>query len=362
MGIHLKWLLVCIICLMLVGCSATKNSDYVSIDGDKVSDSEVMLYLAKTYDDFLQLGGDDVWQIEDFSNGRSADEVAKQGAIDNLIKVKILKTIADDSDMTIDSDEEAVIKEQAALYYKALSKDFISKHNIQLEEVQMVFLENYLADQVESFTMSNYSVEDQEVETYMLRNPEYEQLVGKNTSDLLTTYLVHHIVVYTHEKDESGEWQAKDNDGMALALEKFDEAYAAILGGEDFFEVTKSYSENKYFEAEKDGLRLSKAQLPDALREAIDPLEVGEFCEPVIGDYGYHTFLLLEKKIPTSGEIEEYDEKFLVWETALRDEAKLTLIKDVFNDIYKKWRDAKNIEFSQGWIELDFLETIHNYK
>ena len=342
--------------LLLTGCdkNTDKQEPWLVIDDQPVYETQVKLYLLQTYNDFEQHGGEDVWLIQDFSGGKSAKDVAKQRALDNLIRVKVLIAKADEMGLSISDEEKQALEDEAMAYFDSINTSFAEKNQISLEDVLQVIEENRLAMKVEETTMDNYEVSDDEIMARLMSNPDYEQLAGKDVDDLLTTYLVQHIAIYTHTRQADETFEPLADEALVKAMERLEEAYARLMDGEDFVTIARLYSEDDLTNVEE-GIRLSKAQLPERFIEAINSTEIGAITPIIQGDYAYHIFKLLEVIPPDEETVTEFIDKFSDWEQALKDEARTEIIREAFGTIYGRWSKAVEVTYSTMWQDVDIL-------
>ncbi len=364
MGIRsFRLLLLCVILVIAVGCSRQVNKEepWVTIGDSPVQIGELMIYLLQTYSEFESHGGEDVWLIQDFNGGKPAGEVAKEGAMENLIKVKVLVGRANEIDMVVEEETVKSFEVEASAYFKGLPSSFVETYNISEAMVQQVFIENYLADEVISTTMANYDA-DNEIEAYLRANQAYVRLLTLDPEDILTTYQIHHMVVRTHVRDDDGQWQPMSEDDQLLAKEKMNGLYVRLEEGEEFLKLILEETDANYLETTPEGLSLTKDQLPDNYLSAIDAVGIGGFTEIIKGDYGYHVIQLLGSVTPTQSEIDSYNERFSVWVEALKAEAVIDLTKEAFGLIYERWRSSETIVYGQEWDSLDFLEIYKTLK
>jgi hypothetical protein len=143
-------LFMCIFCL--VGCSGEKeikeetdiymdNNRLITINDIDINIDEAMPYLLQVKMEFEQLGGEDVWDHNDFSGGKKAEDVAKLAVIDNLIRTKILVAKSHEMGITITGEEEKDIRTQALKYYDDLEKADIENYHLTQESIFNSFKE-----------------------------------------------------------------------------------------------------------------------------------------------------------------------------------------------------------------------------
>lgn len=354
MGIKKLSFFTLILVFLLSSCGQKEKDAYVTVGDQAVSEAEVMVYILQTYNDFIAHGGDDVWSIQDFSGGKSAAQVAKQGAMDNIIRVKVLVDKARELGMALSDDEEEAILSEAGNYFSSMLDSYASKYEITEETVQNVFMENRLAALVEEATMIDSEVAPETVYERMAENEDYAKLSVLDTTDLLTTYQVQHIAIYTKIRHEDGTWSDMPEEDLAKAVGRVDEVYERIQSGEDFVTLARLYSEETAEDVEG-GIRLSKAQLPDNFINAIERAGLMGISVPIKGDYGYHIFKVLMINLPEQDKIDDYQEKFAIWEAALYSDVETAIIKEAFDVIYKRWAEAYPVTYSDPWMKLEIL-------
>lgn len=239
------WLVLWLaLCLIILGACSKKEEGYLEIDDDVILENEIMLYLLQTYNEFEELGGSEVWEINDFSGGKSASDVAKQGALDNLIMTKVLVKKAAEMNLELNENQSSELELQANEYFDNLATSFVEKYDITLEVVRRVLLENNLAMLVEENTKSNYEVTRDELGAKLLENEEYNWVKDKiagGTEAVLTSYTIEHIVTYTHTKNQEGEWVPKGNGEGEVAKVTIEEALDVIEEGMLFFQRQPPY-------------------------------------------------------------------------------------------------------------------------
>ena len=95
--------------LIFTGCSF--SNDYViKIGNDKISRGEYLVYLMEQKKSFEQQGGTDIWEA-DF-DGVSAEEVAKQNAVNTIVMVKTAVKQTKELGITLTEDDKKGIEAQ----------------------------------------------------------------------------------------------------------------------------------------------------------------------------------------------------------------------------------------------------------
>lgn len=354
------------VCLLIVcfligssGCfriGGKKNYEkpIVIINDINVPKEEMMLYILQIKTEFEQLGGEDVWGIEDFSGGKTANEVARQGALENLIKVKLLVKNSEDMNITITEEEKEETIKKAKLYYNDIDKEYIEEYGIKEEFVINTFLEYQLANEVTNKITNNYNPTEEEIQGKMMTNEDYAKLVGKNAEDVLTQITVKHIVTKTHSENEQGELSPLSTEQQNKAYKKIQEAYNRAKKGENFDILIEQYSEDELKLTNKGVYDFSKALMTQVYKDALEGVPIGGISKIVNSAFGYHIFKIINKTNPSQEDIEQYNENFVQWEEILMQEYEEALKKEAFNEIYQELKINAEIEInSQEWDKIN---------
>jgi hypothetical protein len=274
--------------------------------------------------------------------------------------VKVLNQKAKEQGITLLDREVDLLEQEAEKYYESLPESFKLDHGISLEVVYDVIEDNYRARSLENQTIESYELDSGEVEEKVRENVEYDKLKSESAMDILTSYYVQHIVIYTHEKNSEGAWIALEEEKVIDALSKVEAAYEAINQGVPFEEVLIEFSEDPLSGSDDLGTMLSKFQLPEDFIVHLQDINPGEMTPIIEGAYGFHIFKLLSVETPDKDAIGEYNTQFEVWEKSLYEEARALLYKEAFDNIYNRCLQGVSIELGPKWLELDLLIAIEN--
>lgn len=351
-------LLICVLILSACAKREAEDETWLIINDIEVFEDEVMLYLLQTASEFEELGGDDVWQIKDFSGSMSASEVAKQGALDNLIKVKILATRLEEAHMEIPESVKNEMMDQSKRYFEGLSETFTTKHKITTDSVYHVLEENQKAKQMEEQVMANYEINHDEVDEILNSNSEFSMLKDKDPAELLTSYKVLNIVVYTHYIDELGEKKLISENSVEMAKSTIEEAYKAVEDGKPFEEAVKDYTEEDMNLDSDLSINVSRFRISEAFGDALSRLEDGEISGILEDELGYYLFKRISMTKPSQEMVTAYKERFDEWEQALIIDISQTLMKEAFDKLYSKWLKNATVAFENPWSEVDMLDII----
>jgi parvulin-like peptidyl-prolyl isomerase len=307
-----------VICILFVavfayavsGCNSNSEDYVLTIDGEKISRGEFMVYLMEQKKSFEQQGGDDIWGA-DF-DGVSAEEVAKQNAANSIQMVKTaLKQI---KPLGIDADDidSAAIEEDAQTLYDEVSnylgEDKLKEFKIDKKLVNKIITEGYLQTKVFDYVTSGYRVSESDFEAYA--EDYYNKIKAKSS-----TYTVKEIYI------------PADVDNSLTNADKIEQAWEKLKSGADFDEVVKEYSQGDKTQSYK----LDNSLLSDEALQKLYETKVGE-TTLVEEPYAYYIFKV--EKVDTPPVTEE------------KDEIKSEYIKDKKQEIYQTQNDKWNAEIT----------------
>lgn len=338
--------------------AVTSDREVVMTIGDAdVTVDEVMLYLLQVKKEFEKYGGEDVWDHDDFSGGKKAEEVAKLAVLDSIAKRKIYVSKSGEIGISLTQEELEEAKQQAINYYESLEADEIERYHLTKDNVIKSYKEFNFASKVENEMISEYEPHEEDINDILMTNEAYAQLKAVDEKQFLRKIRVQQITLKTHEKDDDGKYQPLPKDRVADAKKKSEHVYQEAQSGQDFVKLVQQYSEG---DKENNGETvLAISALPDAFKELGD-LDIDAISPVLKDEKGYHVFKILDYIHPTDDEIKNYQEQFNQWVALLKEEAIKTLKQDVVNGIYEEWKSDTQIDLNENlWENIDVFGNIN---
>lgn len=335
----------------LVSCAKKPDeaSYLVEVDGVKVQKNEVMIYVHRIVEEFIRVGGESVWEFEDFSGGKSALEVAKESVLENLVQIKILNRKAHSMGVVLEEEEKEQIRIQAKSYQDKMNPTYLAEQNITTELIESVFFEFAIANHVIELTTIDYVPSEEEIINKMDRSEEYQKLLAAEPQELLTDIEVDYIFLTFAEKQED-----EIQNQRKLAQKILDR----LAEGDDFYSLQRQFSEiNKDPEGklgyeEAGTFNFSMAFLPEGF-EKLKDLEKNTISDIMEKDTGYYIFLVRNIVLPTEEELKEYENNFKIYEESVRNSAIEELKLAAFNTFYSEWQKAAVIRLNKTeWDKL----------
>lgn len=347
------FILIFILILVFSGCSKSKDIEsdaIITIEDEGIGTGKVMIYLLQVKEEFEKVGGNDVWHTEDFTGGKSAEQVAKEGTLENIIRNTILESKAKGLNIELTKETIEETTELAENYYLNIPKDVVETSNITEEIVIDTFLELRLASEVSNSINENYQPTEEQILDKMLENHDYVDLLNYEAEDVITTTVVEHILTKTSRMDVNGEIIPLTEEEQDKAYGDIKKAYTLAKQRHDFNDLMEEYSQEDE-EVLKGQYEISVSLVEDEIKTVLKDLKVGEISEIAQTENGYYLFKILEIVEPTQEEIEAYEKEFIDWENYLREEAIKNLKKQVFDSIYMDWRNEVSITINNALYE-----------
>jgi len=335
-------LIVLVMCsFWLVSCGNKDSQTLMKVNEDLVGINEVKFYLTQIQTDFERQGGKDIWET-DFG-GKTAEEVAKERTLDSIIWLKILKSKAVDMGLTLTEDEENRIETQAEQMLEQMDKQDVQQFGLSKKMLGSMIRESVLSERVFNEVTKDFTPEEVAAEQF------YQDFYGEDKDPLLKVR-VRHILLQTHELDETFNWKPLPEEKQKEALQKAEEALAKARKGEDFISLVSEYSEDPGSKDQGGEYTFTKYDgLEPSFVETAFGLQPGEISELVHTSYGYHIIKLEEKIEPTAEEIDEDKQH-------IKDYYKEVKKQEIFQEQYEEWKKQANIEINEelwGQVHID---------
>lgn len=335
-------------------------TDYViKVDDTLIEESEVMIYVYQIRKEFVEIGGENVWEFEDFSGGKSAVEVARDAVIDNILRIKVLMQKSQELGIVLEESDKEDVTNQASAFFDSVEASYIDKYDIAYADVVKVFEEFAVAGKVLLRTTEAFAPKSVDIETEMQKNEEYARIKDVEAQLLLTELHVDHILLVTREKSQSGEYVTLTPEEKAIKLEQAEKIRELALDGTDFQSLKVQYSEETFpNDQDNQGVyEFSKALLPAEFAAAILALDTGDVSVVVETELGYHLFRMRQIKVPTQEDIDNFENNFVTYEQNIRSSAIEILKQQAFDRLYEEWKKAVQVSLNKDvWESISFTE------
>lgn len=275
------FLMIIAVLLSLGACKSSSN--YVlMIDGNKISKGEYMVYLYEQKKSFEERGGVDIWEA-DF-DGTSAENVAKQNAINSLTLVKAAVAQSDKLGIELTQDDYSEIALESAKLYEDIGKTKAELMGVDEDDIKRIVKESHIQQKVYDLITSGVEVNEDDFEAYF--NEHYNNEISRyNNVTIKQIFLP----------------SDTDNDTDTTNLKKANEARQKISDGEDFDTVQKEYSAS----GKLDSFLLTDGMYDESVSDELYQLPVGAVSDVIEGVDGYYIFKIINVEAPDMNSVKE---------------------------------------------------------
>jgi foldase protein PrsA len=225
--------------------------------------SEIMVYLTDVQNQYESVYGNGIWDAS--LEGVTLEDNVKDTVLARIAQVKTLYLMAGDRGITLDDEEDGLVRECAGEYYSALSQEEIEYLNISEDVLYEMYREYALAEKTVEQLIADI-------------NPEI-------SDDEARTVVLNHIFIATSVTDGAGNLVSYTSDEKAKRFELAMEVRSRALEGEDFEALAAEYSDEQE-------IRLSfvRGVMEKPIEDAVFALDNGEISDIITNDSGYHIF------------------------------------------------------------------------
>jgi len=275
---------------MLTGCS-NKNDYVAAINDGKVSVEEYKVYLWRIKQVYQSIGQEDIWETK--FDGKPAEEVAKERALDSIKSIKLQVQEAKKMKLSLTDEEKEQVKARAGILKSEIGEEEIKNMGISNTTIEKIAEENILSQKLYEAITKDFVVNKEEFEEFFEQNKESLKQVRAK-----------HILLKTHDIKD-GKLEALSEEEQEEAYKKAQEALERAKAGEDFAALVQEYSEDEASLPSDGEYVFGRNQMEPAFEAASFELKVGEISDLVETSYGYHIIKLEEIIEPDKEETEQ---------------------------------------------------------
>ena len=314
--------LFCVAPLFLSACSvddSTKSDVAVVINGEEISREEFMVYLDESQNYFETNGGEDIWET-DFGDGQTAEDAAKERALNSLKTIKITAERAASLGISLTDEEREQAKTEANTRYESYTEKEREAIGITEDQLVDIMEENILYTKVYSELTKNYEMSQSDFDAFYKANQDAYRRIARIVS--LTT-----ILVDDRETAEEVRQRARD--------------------GEDFDALFQKYETDPQ-ELENGGkIEGYVGTIEDMFHITFD-LNVGDISDVIEAPEGYYVFKVDAMEEGSEEEILAYAQAY--YTAAMKEQ--------IFNQEYEKWQESAVVEKNEAvWNDIHIIES-----
>lgn len=239
------------------------TNEVFRIGDERANSTEFLLYLTNIANQYEQVYGEELWGLQE-DDGTTMLDKCKNFALAQLSQVKAMKLLAEQNELTLTEDEEALVLTAAQQYFASLSTAEKEALGLEKEElIVQIYSEKLLADKLYAYLIRDV-------------NPE----ISDDEARIIT---VQHILLKTYMVDENGNHEELDAETCSKLLEKAEEIRTEAVDGENFDTLISKYSEDS-----KGTYSFGIGDMEEAFETAAYALAKDEISPVVRTSHGYH--------------------------------------------------------------------------
>ena len=319
--------------LLIVGCSGKSSQEIAKVNGEKISYEEYLKKLAVFKLQVDMTYGEEFWEEQFPGSEKTFMEQFKEEILNKVIDDKIIMQEAKKQDIKV---EESEIKNLVETSIQSMNSSEEVKKYYADNKIDEKFLNSIATEDVTrlAFEKKFYEqnpVTQEEVDKY------YEEHKSEFSNDQLRAS---HIIIQAGK-----DGQEPTQEELDLAKAQIDDIYGKLIGGGNFEELAKQYSQDGSKDSGGDLGYFTRDKMVPEFSDVVFAMNVGDISKPFKTRFGYHIVKVTDKKeteinvdeIKTYLKTDLQAKKFNEHITKLREtsqiEKKDELVKNIEKDI-----------------------------
>lgn len=309
------------------GCLNRNQNDYIAtVEGEKISLEEFKVYLYIAQQEFEKLGDEDIWDTS-FEAGLTAEEAAKERALDSLVHVKISTKQAKRLNISLTEEQKEQAKLDASSFLNSLTDSQLQNISITEDKMLKIMEEKAIYKEVYEEVTKNFEISEKDFQN------SYKAYISKKDNLNALKLDIEYIFISPVSTDKA------QQDILNQAKEVLQKAKE----GKDFKQLVDEYSKSNEIIIDSGKETIEKGRYIEKLEDIAFNLKQGEVSDLIIVDSDYY-IIKLNDRIESSIK-EEYRNKYIKQK---KDE--------IFEQEYSNWKTKepeKNMELWNSIKKID---------
>ncbi len=293
--------------LLFSACSNQKEENTVlKINDTEIKESEFKLYYNESRIQFESVGGETIWET-DFG-GKTADDVAKETAINGIKMIKVAKEKANELNISLTDEEKKQAEEESKTYFESYEELNGKDTGVTEEDVKNFLEEKALFNKVYENITGNFKLDENDFNEYFKYSKD----------ELSKDYVLYNLSsIKTATKEEA------------------DKALSEINAGTEFSEVFNKYETDKQAISTGGKMEIYRGQLEQAFNIVFDYKK--DEISPVISAVdGFYIFKVDDVKEASEEELK----------SIAKSNYTVSKKEQLFSSEYEKWSKDIKVEIN----------------
>lgn len=331
--------------LFLTGCGQKRlptqvvlTTDFIEnevfrLEGYPCMKNEVMLYLANSENQYSEVFGDRIWDVQ--IDGGTLESAYKDTVLARIAQIKAMNLLAKEYHVTLDENESGKAMAAAKDYYASLTPAEIAYLDIDTDVIAQAYREFAVADKLYDTITADI-------------NPEI-------SDDEARTITVRTILIKTYSIDQNDNKVPFTLEEKKGALERIQQIQTRLESGESFEVLAADYNEDTNSE-----YSFGRNVMPENFEEAAFNLGAGEISDIIETDYGYHLIYCVSTFNPEETE----NTKLKIVEERRQEafeEVYQNYVTTLTSNLNKTLWDSINLDRTVGVTTTAFFEVYDEY-
>lgn len=332
----LSIIMVLVIAMTLfAACSAGDVA--VTVGKEEVKVGEATFVLRELEAMYEQQYGADIWQ-QGF-DGKTFDEIIKEGAIDSVTRLYVSKNVANERGMTLSTEEEADIDALMEEYLKVTTEDMLTDSGITVEDVKSIFTLNAIGEKLMEDELVDFEVDQESLDAALANDASYQQIQKYGFEGVLEQVTAQHILISLKNEDGTD----KSDEDKALALATAEEVLQKAKDGEAFDGLVADYSEDPGWTENGGTYTFYRGEMVAAFEDSAFGMEIGEISDLVESSFGYHIITKIDHTYPEDEQVQNVKD----YQDYVIEQYTLTQKQAEFDKLYEEWKVDYDVKVNE---------------
>lgn len=335
-------IVIMMVLLMATGCGSSKT--VLTVDGNEIPMGEAVFVLREMETMYEGQFGPTIWSTG--YEGKSFNDIAKNGAIESLTRLYITKLEAQKQGVELSDEELTEVDEMQEEYLIVKTEKELKEDGISLDDLHNVFVYNFLGEKLMDLSLVDFEVDDAALEAALAEDVNYKQIQTHGYEGVLEKVTAQHILFSTVNEDKSEKSDEEKMEALETATKVLEDIRAGSI---TFKDAIDQYSDDPA-KVDNDGTySFYKGEMAPEFEDAAFNMKIDEVSDLVLTEFGYHIIKKIDHILPSEEDIKNVME----YESFLIEQYEMAQKQEAYNVLYEGWKTDYKVEVNDKvWSEV----------